>query len=201
MLSCTLANSETQNNNDSPLNTIAVHQNNVPVNSSTRQDCVACLHNFPAHEMVALPCEHKYCTDCLKRLFINATKDESIYPPRCCREEIPLELVGAFMSAKELQTFQEASVEFMTTNRVYCSNRSCGKFVPETRIDRTSDRVECGHCGRSTCVHCKGVPHAGECLEDPGMKETFELAKERGWQQCKGCSSIVELTVGCYHMV
>lgn len=195
------ADIETQNNKDGPSKTIAVRQDDESVGSSTQQDCVACLNDFLAHEMVTLPCEHKYCTDCLKRLFINATKDESIYPPRCCRQPISLEIVSPSMSREELQAFQEASIEFTTGNRVYCSNKSCGKFVPPAQFDRMSDRAECGHCGRSTCIHCKEAPHAGECPDDPGMKGTLELARERGWQQCTGCSSIVELTVGCYHMV
>ncbi|QDS77994.1 hypothetical protein FKW77_002216 [Venturia effusa] len=183
-----------------PSNTVEQCQDDLTDDLSTQQKCAACFYTFPSHAMAALPCDHEYCIDCLKRLFTDATKDQSMFPPRCCRRQIPLTLISSSLSERELKAFQEASVEFTTTNRLYCSNKSCGSFVPPSRYDRMSDRAECAHCGRSTCIHCKGVPHSGGCPEDAAMKVTFDLAKDEGWQQCQGCSSLVELTVGCYHM-
>jgi len=39
-----------------------------------------------------------------------------------------------------------------------------------------------------------------ECPKDPEIAKLIEQAKERGWQRCFNCNSMVELKEGCNHM-
>jgi hypothetical protein len=123
-------------------------------------------------------CSHIYCADCLKSLFLRATKDQSLFPPRCCREAIPLLLVEADMSEHELIEFESAAIEFTTTDRTYCSNIGCGKFIPPSRI--TADQAECAVCNSSTCTMCKETYHHDDCASDPALQATLSLASKRG---------------------
>lgn len=177
-----------------------IHSPGLEVQPVRRQECVACSNLFPHDRTIQLPCKHFYCVACSKQLFKNAIKDQEAYPPRCCRQNIPPAIVQPHMSKKEQQAFNDAVIEWNTSNRVYCSNKRCGKFVPPGSYDMEGSRAGCQKCGTRTCVHCKGNAHAGECSEDPAMKQTLALAKKQGWQQCSNCSSVVELTIGCYHM-
>ena len=168
------------------------------------------MDESPAHHTFQI-CEHVYCADCLKTLFTNATKDETLFPPRCCRQEFDIALVETYLSVEELNAFHEAAVEFTTENRVYCSRQRCGKFVPPSQYKYGDvihlrgqhiygDIARCGNCKMRTCIYCKQRSHSGECTEDPAFKETLALAQAEGWQRCNRCSSLVELTIGCYHM-
>jgi hypothetical protein len=46
--------------------------------------CVSYLERVAAPRTFTSPCGHIYCNPCTKQLFVNATKDEDLYPPRCC---------------------------------------------------------------------------------------------------------------------
>ncbi|KAL8679326.1 MAG: hypothetical protein Q9186_004373 [Xanthomendoza sp. 1 TL-2023] len=59
--------------------------------------CVACQDQLQ-QESSHLACGHDYCHGCLVSLFNSAMTDESLYPPRCCRELIPLNLVQSHFS-------------------------------------------------------------------------------------------------------
>ena len=138
--------------------------------------------------------------DCLKDVFTRATTDESLFPPRCCRQEIPFDLVGNLLCEKEIQAFNTAVVEFTTHDRTYCSNQSCGKFVLPESINNETSRAECRLCDTATCFLCKRAFHDGDCTPDDTLELTLYLAKEEGWQQCPECKTMIELTIGCYHI-
>ncbi|KAL4806770.1 hypothetical protein BDV18DRAFT_159940 [Aspergillus unguis] len=166
---------------------------------STQSQCCVCYDTFPPFRTLQLEnCDHIYCAGCLKSLFIRATKDQSLFPPRCCREAIPLPLVEADMSEQELIQFGSAAVEFTTTDRTYCSNTGCGKFIPPSRI--TADQAECAACNSSTCTMCKETYHHDDCASDPALQATLSLASREGWQRCFSCRTLVQLGTGCYHM-
>lgn len=163
--------------------------------------CAVCHEYVYSQLTVLLPCDDRYCVDCLKDLFIRATKDETLFPVRCHKEPIPLELVSRHLSVEEFTAFERASVEYSTADRVYCSNRECGGFIPSERIELGIRRAVCGHCNTSTCGLCKNMYHPGaDCPDDPALSQTRELAGEMGWQTCYRCRSIVILKSGCNHM-
>lgn len=166
---------------------------------SSKPKCCSCLDEDRA-DLITTSCEHVYCVDCLKILFVKATKDESLFPPRCCRSEIPYEKIQEHLSAQEQQAFEDASTEFRSTFRIYCSNPVCSKFIPG--IDGLSRHVTCNHCSVRTCIACKGPSHATfDCPKDQTLQSVLALAKAQGWQRCQKCHAMVELTIGCNHMV
>lgn len=160
--------------------------------------CSVCYESFQRCEVSPLQCGDVYCKGCLKSLFMQATKDETLFPLRCCSEPIPQSLVAGEMTAEELETFECAEIEFSTTDRTYCSNVDCGRFIPPNQI--TAGRAECGHCDRSTCSMCKNVFHLDDCPADPALQEVLALAEAEGWRRCYHCRVIVQLSGGCFHM-
>jgi hypothetical protein len=160
--------------------------------------CCVCCDSFRPHEIVHLECGDEYCTDCVKSLFMRATKDQTLFPPRCCRRHIPLPLISTKMSTEELDTFKNVEIEFSTTDRTYCSNIQCGRFILPTNI--TADKAECNYCGSSTCAMCKSAFHNDDCPEDTSLKATLDLAASQGWQRCFACKAVVQLGRGCYHI-
>ncbi|KAI9793723.1 MAG: hypothetical protein M1816_007618 [Peltula sp. TS41687] len=62
--------------------------------------CCVCQEQKPACETLESSCEpeHTYCCDCLAKHFESAMTDTELFPPRCCRQPIPLEAVRWFFS-------------------------------------------------------------------------------------------------------
>jgi hypothetical protein len=168
---------------------------------SAQFKCSACLEHYYAAVVIKLPCEQRFCAGCAKELFLRSIKDETLYPPRCCRQDIPLGVVRKHMSSGEIEAFEAASVEYTTTNKTYCSNSACNKFIPPGTHTTSPNTATCKICSTMTCTICKGsYHHRRECPKDPSIEQTKELARELGWQQCPQCHSFVELRSGCYHM-
>ncbi|OAL52699.1 ariadne RING finger [Pyrenochaeta sp. DS3sAY3a] len=163
--------------------------------------CTACTDRVSRGDMVTAQCGHRYCADCMKSLFMRSTKDEGLYPPKCCKIPIPLALVARHMDANDLSTFQLAAVEFATQHRVYCSNLNCAKFIVPDNIKSGLQRADCAACGTETCAICmNGYHYSRDCPDDPSLHQTRELAKSLGWQTCGACNRVVQLRSGCNHM-
>lgn len=160
--------------------------------------CTVCDSEESLFKVFRTPCEHNYCHNCLSTLFQLATKDETLFPPRCCRQEIPLQLVKLYLSSALIRAFEEKSVEFSSTNRTYCSRPTCSCFISTDNID--GERALCIACGTRTCTICKNNAHDGDCPEDTAIQETLKTGREQGWQRCYSCRRIVELDVGCNHI-
>ncbi|KAI4694851.1 hypothetical protein J4E81_006454 [Alternaria sp. BMP 2799] len=168
---------------------------------STEFKCCTCLDRIPSASMVKAECGDRYCVDCIKGLFMRSTKDESLYPPRCCKQPIPLDLVAKHMDPEELATFELAIVEYATNDKTYCSNHDCNAFVVPNNIEPGTNRAVCPKCSTETCSLCKATSHgATDCPDDPALHQTRELAREMGWQTCYNCARVVQLRSGCNHM-
>jgi hypothetical protein len=166
--------------------------------------CIACTEQNPRAKIIITSCGHQYCINCARKVFIQATKWEQYYPPRCCKQSIPLNLVASHMTDDEIAAFQLASVEFSTHhNRVYCSNIDCRMFIVPENIDMGSQRATCSKCGTDTCSNskCLNPYHPGsECPEDLLRLQTMELARDLDWQTCRACNRVVDLLHGCNHI-
>lgn len=158
------------------------------------------MEDFPEDEIVKATCAraHTYCCDCVKQLFINACKDEELYPPRCCRQEIPIDIALRFLSNEEAETFLDKTEEYTSKDRTYCYQPSCSKFISAENI--TASVGWCPTCYFDTCTLCKKERHTGDCPDDPSIKLTLETAAANGWQRCQKCHALVELSHGCQHM-
>lgn len=80
--------------------------------------CCVCLEHFRYDDVTSLECEHSYCHACLKGHFIRAINDESLFPPRCCRQMISISLIDAELSDNDRERFEDAKIEFSTRESV-----------------------------------------------------------------------------------
>ncbi|KAI0119270.1 hypothetical protein F4814DRAFT_234338 [Daldinia grandis] len=160
--------------------------------------CDACGDQKHFAELARAPCRHEYCRECLTRLFRDASNDESLFPPRCCRQSIPLVKNQVFIDRDVVQHFRQKAIEFSTPRRTYCHNHNCARFIPAPNY--LNDTATCGECGYQTCMTCKGATHDGDCPNDEQLQQVFQLATEQHWQRCQNCWAMVELNTGCNHM-
>ena len=166
--------------------------------SIPRKQCVACQEDKPKFDTLEAPCTHIYCRGCVSGFFEAATTDESLFPPRCCRQEITLKSVTMFLSAPLVRRFRSKAVELTTPNRTYCVWPTCSTFIPEECISR--DKATCPACQQQTCATCKTASHEGDCPNDTALQSLLTTAAAKGWQRCYACRRIVELDLGCDHI-
>lgn len=161
--------------------------------------CVSCNEEVPYFSAVYAPCGHDYCKECAKIIFINSAREETLFPPRCCQQTIPLAAVDVYLTAEFIEHFKEKSVEFQTANRIYCPWPTCSAFIPPSSIN--GEIAVCEKCGYWVCTLCKGATHQGrDCPEDASLKDLVQTAKGAGWQRCYHCNRFVELSHGCNHI-
>ncbi|KAF1734306.1 hypothetical protein CRV24_005843 [Beauveria bassiana] len=175
-----------------------VTNDSTPVDEDQDLICVACDGAYGENLAVSVSCGHVYCRDCLACLFKASTTDESLFPPRCCKEPISLDDVEKWLPKELLIEFEDKEDEFTSADRTYCSNVNCSKFISPYHIH--DGLGYCEACDVWTCTFCKGAEHDGACPDDPYKKEILAVAKENGWQQCYRCQHLVELNHGCNHI-
>lgn len=160
--------------------------------------CVACDEDKPFVNVARVPCNHEYCRACLSDLFRLSMTDESLFPPRCCRQSIPLARVRLFLPSDLARLFETKSVELGTKNRTYCHDTRCSTFISPAAV--VGDIGRCPRCEKATCVICKAVSHSGDCPEDTALHQLVETAHSEQWQRCLDCYRFVELDTGCNHI-
>lgn len=161
-------------------------------------ECCTCNEEFETTEIFDASCGDKYCRSCIRQLFRLTLTDQSLFPPKCCRQEITVESVGRFLGPELVKEYLEKKLEYVTPNPVYCSNTECLKFVPPARVINDIGTCE---CGTRTCKICKKAAHNNQnCPDDAPLQQTLQLAEQQGWKQCHVCHRMIELTVGCHHI-
>ncbi|KAF5021141.1 hypothetical protein F66182_6841 [Fusarium sp. NRRL 66182] len=172
----------------------ASRRNAMPVT----EQCLGCLDYFPELALTGAPCSHHYCRVCLVGLIQASFRDESLFPPRCCHQPIPIESSNLFFTPQLVGEFKAKKLEFEAKDRTYCSDPTCSTFIPSQLIE--TETGTCPRCSKKTCVLCKAASHTGVCPKDTASQEVLRIAQAAGWQQCKSCKRIVELEHGCNHM-
>ncbi|MCJ1281945.1 hypothetical protein MMC26_001268 [Xylographa opegraphella] len=161
--------------------------------------CASCQESVAYFDAVYGPCGHDYCKACVKQLFLMATRDESLFPPRCCRKTIPLAAASVFFTEEFVRQFEAKALEYTTPNRTYCAWIPCAAFIPPGNIN--NEIGLCLDCGLSTCTFCKNCSHGSQdCPEDVASQQLVVVAQEAGWQRCYRCKRFVELVQGCNHI-
>lgn len=164
-----------------------------------KKTCACCNESVDYVAAVYAPCGHDYCSECAKRLFTTSTKDESLFPPRCCRQPIPLAAVDVFMTPEVIRHFEERTIEYSTVNKTYCAWPTCSAFIPPNSI--SGETAVCPECSFWVCTICKKATHQGrDCPQDTALIELMATAKQEGWQRCYNCKRFVELKHGCNHI-
>ncbi|EMD34830.1 hypothetical protein CERSUDRAFT_117009 [Gelatoporia subvermispora B] len=181
-------------------------------NESLSDICAICLEVITSANIVA-PCGHHYDEGCILDLFENSMKDESLFPPRCCSQIIPLESVLEYVDLDWLHQFEAKMEEFGALNRVYCANPACGHFLGSQQEHDSfgpsastaapmTKACPAVACMTTTCLLCKhevtGLEH--RCSEDAQDAQVLQLGRAAGWARCPGCKTMVERDQGCFHM-
>jgi IBR domain, a half RING-finger domain len=171
--------------------------------TSYRKQCISCGDLIKATPTDSLRggCRHDYCRGCINDLVEACTRDESLYPPRCCGQPFPYDALVALLGVKLRLTFDSKRTELdvPAENRVYCPTPSCSAFLGSS--ENATRNLICRKCLSLVCPMCKQLAHAGEnCSENTATLEVRELARNEGWQTCPVCKAIIELHQGCYHM-
>lgn len=161
--------------------------------------CAACWEELESTNLVCIPCGHVYCRKCLEDLYRASMSDESLFPPQCCTQPIPIASVRNFFTAQFFLEFEEKKIEFETSNRTYCWSPKCSTFIVAENI--TGDVAICTKCGSKTCTLCKSAAHNADCPNDIALQQVLRTANEKGWQRCYSCRRLVELKDGCNHMM
>ncbi len=169
-----------------------------PASSKPKSSCVGCGDEHHFFDVARWPCSHEYCRACLAELFKTSLTDESLFPPRCCSQAIPVESNRAFLPPKLVGEFLAKKAETETPDKTYCHQPTCSTFIPKQSIQ--GDVGTCVRCQVTTCVTCKSSSHEAECPQDDAVQELLRLAAKNGWQRCYSCHRLVELEHGCYHM-
>lgn len=161
------------------------------------RECVACGDDFPPSGLFRSPCSHEYCRECLVGLVQASLHDESLFPPRCCGQHIPI-TTSQWFSQELVDKFNAKKLEHDTPNRTYCSVPTCSTFIPPVFV--ANEVAHCPKCKLYTCTYCKAGYHPGVCEEDISAQKLLKLAADNGWQSCNACRRLVELNFGCYHI-
>jgi hypothetical protein len=172
-------------------------QSDTATNNINRQ-CTACGETKKYFDVISGPCGHEYCRNCLRELFEVSFTDESLFPPRCCRQPISVDSVAIFLTKIIKDRFAEREIECSTPNRTYCSNSDCSCFLKADEIE--GDIATCTRCGTRTCTMCKATEHVGDCPQDTALHAVVDLANTENWQRCFSYRNIVQLEVGCNHI-
>ena len=170
-----------------------------------RISCLTCgSDDVRISKSAKLPCKHRMCHTCLRRIFNMSIKDPAHMPPRCCTDEhIHLKHVDKLFDNEFKKTFNRKFLEYTSKNRIYCVNRNCGEWIRPKDITVEHGRKigKCKKCATQICAICNNKAHKSrDCPKDPATKQFIETAKQKGWQKCYNCSAMVELKEGCNHM-
>lgn len=180
--------------------------------TETQHACTSCTEEYPLSDIFQTECAHNYCRECIVQLFENSLTNESLYPPRCCRQPIHAspaveDMIGIEMTKR----FKERKIEISDSERTYCSNKTCSRYIPPHNIRRGVGI--CQFCTDRTCTGCKKQGHRGDCNYGKAKKQRIagddekandelleKLAKKKKWQRCPRCSRMIERVSGCKHI-
>ncbi|TGZ76385.1 hypothetical protein EX30DRAFT_336677 [Ascodesmis nigricans] len=164
----------------------------------TTRVCNTCFERTHFSSSLTTKCGHNFCRSCVCKLFVHATTDESLYPPRCCRHPFPVEKVLGWMKPMEAAKFRKVALEYDAAERTYCFDTKCGAFILDISRDGA---VSCPSCKKLTCGRCKTADHGmADCPSDGALKKLLQIAATSGWKRCPKCKAVVERVSGCEHI-
>ena len=180
----------------------AGHQPVVQQGQSSNVECVACCKKGPDCEMYSNFCSHAYCSKCINRLFKRAVRDDSLWPPQCCKTVMPIESIEHFLDEDLVPLVNARQVEMSVPilKRTYCVD--CSAFIIQENIHE--NMAICYSCRGfvCTCTECKEAAHDGSCKQklEQDIQDLEILAAKEGWKKCSTCLMFVENSGICTHM-
>jgi hypothetical protein len=170
--------------------------------------CVACYEETQCY---SLACEHGMCGKCVSQLFLAATVDSSLMPPRCCKVHIGLNVATLVMSPEDSSRFHQAHLEHITPTekKMYCPRKACSQFILLDLVDTSNSGgiFSCPACNEKLCARCRKVRHQSlTCEQQAGIDSDggdglfSRLTEKQQWKKCSSCHATIELSQGCNHM-
>lgn len=106
-----------------------------PAPPSPSISCFFCIEDISDSDVDPLlrpcgRCHRPCCKNCIRKLFMDACKNESDMPPNCCIP-IPIAYASIVLSIEEVQVFKEKYEEWGTPSRIYCPVPTCSAFIPD----------------------------------------------------------------------
>jgi hypothetical protein len=134
----------------------------VTKNRFDSHECVICGDPIRAANSFHAPCTHRYCRGCIVDLVESATRDEALFPLRCCHQSFELADIRPFLTSHLFRRMSDKALEFGTpsSNRVYCTSATCSAFLGPASGGRMN--IVCPQCQTIVCSACKNVAHAND---------------------------------------
>ena len=78
-------------------------------------------------------CAASYCEDCIRNMFLQATRDSTSMPPRC--HSIFSTMVALdFLTTAEADAYRLKFEEWVSTKKTYCPVPKCSRFIPDRAV-------------------------------------------------------------------
>mmetsp|Transcript_16916 Transcript_16916/g.20099 ORF Transcript_16916/g.20099 Transcript_16916/m.20099 type:complete len:577 (-) Transcript_16916:293-2023(-) len=210
------------NNQKCPSATVGVMTRNRL--SAQKRCCAVCFDDdLQPSDMIQMPCNHEFCTDCWKCFIATMMKDGHTCIRKTCPQDRCNELVTEEEVAKispellpKYQSFQLRSfVELNGTSR-WCPGPGCERVAAlstdatgASSLQFTDSTIiaTCDVCTTSFCLKCGEEPHAPlickflsrwhEKCRNESETANWILANTKA---CSKCGSRIEKNQGCNHM-
>lgn len=134
-----------------------------PSAPSPTVDCVGCHDPIGQQSHILTRCGHAYDPKCVVNMVEAATKNENLFPPRCCGQEIPKRAIVPLLPNDTRLKYDAAVKEFAIDRRerVYCNRKGCSRFLSRaTTEDEPTSSIFCKICSARTCSRCGGRAHS-----------------------------------------
>ena len=176
-----------------------------------QKTCTLCLENFDTSDFLhnCRRCSGgNICFQCLKDWFIDACRNESKMPPRCC-SIIPLATISSHMTKDQAELFAAKYDEWQTPDRIYCPIKTCSTFIQRKLYAKKSafehkatilPHVDCPKCRTTICTQCRCTSHLGDCSPNDLDPEVEAALKRFKWKRCPKCRTGIKKVFGCSHI-
>lgn len=184
--------------------------------SSLSEDCPICLDK--PDTPVLTSCKHTYCLDCFEQCCASATStDKDGFQMKCygdagkCSTTFTLQEVRQHLSSSDLENILRLSFEAYIQRHPdkfrYCPTPDCGfVYRCSTKSNAKMTSYTCPNCFEDICTSCHARHGGYSCAEykdiaSGGVEALKKLKRELNIKDCPKCSTPMEKTEGCNHMV
>lgn len=184
-----------------------------PQDGTGRVECPACFMDFPASEMVSLPCGHGFCSDCWSCYTTEALKSDGV---NCvvlscmgdgCKEAIGPEFFKKCLDPSKRELYNRYLLQSFCNNNkdiAWCPSPGCSYIISYPGGGRND--IDC-ICGHKFCFNCVEDAHRPASCEDVAKWAEKNSAESENvtWilantKKCPKCRKPIEKNQGCNHM-
>lgn len=178
--------------------------------------CTICHSIYKISDSITLPCDHRYCKNCLKNYLENkineakVTKEDLSCPEGNC-VAIDTNYIKSIVDAEMFNKYEHFSMERWTpklkSGEIFysCNGVNCNfKIV----LGKDIEEFECPKCRKICCPKCKEEVHKNLTCEEHKKKKKDALEEEEfnqalksfGYIRCPWCGTGIEKISGCKYV-